>query len=218
MNGKELIAKTIAKELKQGEVVNLGIGIPTLVCNYLSEDSGIFFHSENGILGVGEVAKSDEVDKDLVNAGKIPVTVNLGASFFDSAASFAMIRGGHVDVAVIGALEVDEQGRVANWLIPGQNVLGVGGAMDLIEGVRRIIVAITHTTKDGSSKIVKLLGYPKSSERSVDMVVTELAVFKVVNHELILSEIAPGVTLDEIKEKTEATFTVDEQLLKQVTN
>lgn len=208
MNMKQVIASTVAKHLNEGEIVNLGIGIPTLVTEYLPEQSSIFIHSENGILGVASVPEGQEPDYDLVNAGKIPVGVDEGASFFDSADSFAMIRGGHVDVAVIGALEVDAKGRIANWSVPGKNVLGVGGAMDLVEGVGRVIIATTHTTKDGLPKIVEQANYPLTSQRSVDLIITELATFKVEDHQLILCELAEGVTLEEVRQKTTASFTI----------
>ncbi|MDV6377460.1 3-oxoacid CoA-transferase subunit B [Sporosarcina sp. GW1-11] len=209
MNVKQIIASTVAKHLNEGEIVNLGIGIPTLVTEYLPDDSSIYIHSENGILGVASVPEDQEPDFDLVNAGKIPVGINEGASFFDSADSFAMIRGGHVDVAVIGALEVDRKGRIANWSVPGKNVLGVGGAMDLVEGVGRVIIATTHTTKDGLPKIVEQANYPLTSQRSVDLIITELATFRVKEHQLILSELADGVTIKEVKRKTAAKFTID---------
>ncbi|PIC65166.1 succinyl-CoA--3-ketoacid-CoA transferase [Sporosarcina sp. P13] len=209
MNVKQIIASTVAKHLNEGEIVNLGIGIPTLVTDYLHDDSSIYIHSENGILGVAPVPEEQEPDFDLVNAGKIPVGINEGASFFDSADSFAMIRGGHVDVAVIGALEVDEKGRIANWSVPGKNVLGVGGAMDLVEGVGRVIIATTHTTKDGLPKIVEHAHYPLTSQRSVDLIITELATFRVKEQQLILSELAEGVTIEEVKRKTTAKFIIE---------
>lgn len=208
MNEKERIARRVAKELQNGNIVNLGIGIPTLVVEYLPEKIEVFIHSENGILGVGPAPAADEVDKDLVNAGKLPVTVSTGASYFDSAASFAMIRGGHVDVSILGVLQVDEQGRVANWAVPGKSVLGVGGAMDLLEGSKKVIVATTHTTKEGSPKLVKQATYPLTSIRRVDLIVTELAVFEVRDRTLVLTELAPHVTLEEVRSKTEAHFQV----------
>ncbi len=208
MNEKKRIAARIAQELRNGDVVNLGIGIPTMVVDYLPESIRVFIHSENGILGVGPTPSPDETDSDLVNAGKMPVTVLNGASFFDSAASFAMIRGGHVDVSILGALEVDEQGRIANWAVPGKSVLGVGGAMDLLEGSRKIIVATTHTTKDGRPKLVKETAYPLTSLRRADLIVTDLSVFAVTDDGLILTELFPSVTLEEVMAKTEASFRV----------
>lgn len=208
MDKKVLIASRVAKELKNGDVVNLGIGIPTMVTDYLPEGVNVFIHSENGILGVGPTPAPDEVDPDLVNAGKLPVTIKEGASFFDSAASFAMIRGGHVDVSILGVLQVDEQGRIANWALPGQAVLGVGGAMDLLEGAKKVIVATTHTTKDGEPKLVRTAGCPLTSQRKADLIVTELAVFEVTEAGLVLTELSDGVTLDEVAAKTDAKYTV----------
>jgi 3-oxoacid CoA-transferase len=209
MNVKQKIAARVAKELKNGDIVNLGIGIPTMVVDYLSDKIEVFIHSENGILGVGPTPKENEMDPDLVNAGKLPVTVLEGSSFFDSAASFAMIRGGHVDVSILGALEVDEQGLIANWAVPGKSVLGVGGAMDLLEGSRKVIVATAHTTKNGDPKLVKQTKYPITSLRKVDLIVTELAVFKVDDSGLILIELSLDTTLDEVKKKTEASFQIE---------
>lgn len=208
MDKKVLIASRVAKELKNGDVVNLGIGIPTMVTDYLPENVKVFIHSENGILGVGPTPLPSEVDPDLVNAGKLPVTIRPGASFFDSAASFSMIRGGHVDVSILGVLQVDEQGRIANWALPGQAVLGVGGAMDLLEGAKKVIVATTHTTKDGEPKLVRKASCPLTSQRKADLIVTELAVFEVTEEGLVLIELADGVSLDEVAAKTEARFTV----------
>ena len=208
MNIKERIASRVAQELQDGDVVNLGIGIPTLVANYIDEELNVFIHSENGILGVGPHPKRMSWILNLVNAGKLPVTVNQGASFFDSASSFAMIRGGHIDVAILGVLEIDEKGIIANWALPGEAVLGVGGAMDLLEGVQKVIVATTHTTKDGRSKIVKQLNYPHTSTRRADLIVTELAVFSVDEEGLTLKELAPSVRLAEVQQKTEASFKV----------
>lgn len=209
MNAKEQIAARVAKELKEGDVVNLGIGIPTLVADFIDDKLNVFIHSENGILGVGPSPAPEELDPNLVNAGKKPVTVLAGASFFDSATSFAMIRGGHVTVAILGALEVDEQGQIANWAVPNEAVLGVGGAMDLLEGVGKVIVATTHTTKDGKPKLVRELTCPITSRRKADLIVTELAVFAVEAEGLVLKELAPSVTLDQVKQLTEAQFRVD---------
>lgn len=201
-NAQELIAKRAAGELKDSSVVNLGIGIPTFVAKYI-EDDRIHFHTENGLLGVTEAA---EIDPNLVNAGKLPVGERVGAAFFDSAASFGMIRGGHVDCAILGALQVDEKGKIANWAIPGKNIIGVGGAMDLLVGAKKVIVTTTHTTKDGASKLMKACTFPITSTRSVDMIITELAVFKVVDRQLVLTELMPGATLDDVKMKTDASF------------
>ena len=200
----EMIAKRAAAELQGPCVVNLGIGIPTLVANYI-EDDVVHFHTENGLLGVTEVG---EVDPNLVNAGKLPVGEKAGAAFFNSAESFGMIRGGHVDVAILGVLQVDENGRIANWAIPGRNIIGVGGAMDLLVGAKKVIVTTTHTTKDGKSKLLKECTFPITSTRSVDMVITDLAVFDVVEERLILKELMPEVTLEEVRRRTEAHFIV----------
>ncbi|SFA69641.1 MULTISPECIES: 3-oxoacid CoA-transferase subunit B [unclassified Bacillus (in: firmicutes)] len=212
MSHKEFIAKRAAKALEDGDIVNLGIGIPTLVADYVPEEIEVYLHSENGILGVGPTPKPEEIDKNLVNAGKLPVTIEEGSSFFDSASSFAMIRGGHVDVSILGVLQVDEKGRVANWAVPGKSVLGVGGAMDLLEGSKRVIVTTLHTTKEGDSKIVKELQYPITSERRVDLIITELAVFEVEEDGLVLIETAPGISVEHVEKNTEATFRVSQSV------
>ena len=198
------IAKRVAQELEGPIVVNLGIGIPTLVAEYLAADD-IYLHTENGLLGVTDVEEAD-VDPNLVNAGKLPVGEAIGASYFNSSDSFSMIRGGHVDAAILGALQVDETGIIANWAVPGKNIMGVGGAMDLLVGAKKVFVTMSHTSKDGSSKLVKQCTYPITSTRSVDMIFTELAVFKVENKQLKLVELMPGVSIEEIREKTEAEF------------
>ncbi len=184
--------------------MNLGIGIPTLVAEYLTADD-IYMHTENGLLGVTDVEEAD-VDPNLVNAGKLPVGEAIGASYFNSSDSFSMIRGGHVDAAILGALQVDETGIIANWAVPGKNIMGVGGAMDLLVGAKKVFVTMSHTSKDGSSKLVKQCTYPITSTRSVDMIFTELAVFKVENQQLKLVELMPGVSIEEVREKTEAEF------------
>ncbi|MDQ1145692.1 3-oxoacid CoA-transferase [Bacillus sp. SORGH_AS 510] len=208
MSNKHMIAKRAGLALEDGDIVNLGIGIPTLVADYVPEGIKVYLHSENGILGVGPTPQPDEVDKNLVNAGKLPVTVEQGASFFDSASSFAMIRGGHIDVSILGVLQVDENGRVANWAVPGKSVLGVGGAMDLLEGSRKVIVTTLHTTKEGESKIVKDLQYPVTSLRKVDLIITELGVFEVDEEGLVLIELSTGQTIESVKSKTDARFRV----------
>jgi 3-oxoacid CoA-transferase B subunit len=207
MNDKQLIASRAAALLQPGWFVNLGIGIPTLVTHYVEPDT-ICFQTENGLLGVGSPPEAEQVDPNLVDAAKKPVTERLGAAFFDSAASFAMIRGGHIDAVVLGALEVDEQGRVANWTVPGKPVLGVGGAMDLMVGARNVIVVMTHNARDGSTKLVRECTLPLTTPRPVDWVVTELAMFRVEAKGLVLTELAPGVTVDELKGRTEARFSV----------
>ncbi len=203
---KDLIARRAARLLQPGWVVNLGIGIPTLVSKYIDGDS-IYLHTENGLLGVG-APPPGPADPNLIDAGKRPVTQRLGAAFFDSAASFAMIRGGHVDAAVLGALQVDERGRIANWAVPGEPVLGVGGAMDLLVGVRCAVVVMTHTTKDGEPKIVPSCTLPLTSLRGADWVVTELAAFRVDRDGLELVECAPGVEVKEVRARTSARFRV----------
>ncbi|MGE6720127.1 3-oxoacid CoA-transferase subunit B [Peribacillus frigoritolerans] len=208
MGDKELmqnmIAKRAAKELTGPCIVNLGIGIPTLVAKYI-DDENVFFHTENGLLGVAEVAEN-EIDPNLVNAGKLPVGQSIGASFFNSAESFAMIRGGHIDVAILGVLQVGQTGEIANWAVPGKNIMGVGGAMDLLVGAKKVIVTMTHTSKEGKSKVLKKCTYPITSTRSVDMIITELAVFEVIDKQLKLIELMPGVTIEEVRAKTEADF------------
>lgn len=208
MSAKERIANRAAQFLQNGDIVNLGIGIPTLVADYIPAHLSIFLHTENGILGVGPTPV-ESPDPNLVNAGKLPVTILTGASYFDSPSSFAMIRGGHIDISILGVLQVDEKGRIANWAVPGKAVLGVGGAMDLLEGSKKIIVTTLHTTKAGKSKFVRKLDYPLTSERKVDLIITELAVFAVDGEGLVLVETAPGITIDDVKEKTEAPFRVE---------
>jgi acetate CoA/acetoacetate CoA-transferase beta subunit len=201
---QELIAKRAAQELTGPCVVNLGIGIPTLVAKFI-EDPTVYFHTENGLLGVADV-EEDQIDPNLVNAGKMPVGETVGASFFNSAESFAMIRGGHVDVAILGVLQVDQTGQIANWAVPGKNIMGVGGAMDLLVGAKKVIVTTTHTSKDGKSKLLKKCTFPITSTRSVDMIITELAVFEITDNQLRLIELMPDVTIEEVREKTEADF------------
>ncbi|WP_462406607.1 3-oxoacid CoA-transferase subunit B [Gracilibacillus sp. Marseille-QA3620] len=203
-----LIAKRAAKALAGSRIVNLGIGIPTLVAEYIGEDTAVCLHTENGLLGVTKAA-AEEVDLNLVNAGKLPVGQGIGSSFFHSADSFGMIRGGHVDAAVLGALQVDQSGRIANWAVPGQSILGVGGAMDLLAGAKSVIVTMTHTAKNGASKIVKECSYPLSGRRSVDLIVTDLAVFEVSKGSLHLVELMPGASLQMVQERTEADFVSD---------
>lgn len=204
---KDLIARRAARLLQRGWVVNLGVGIPTLVARYLEED-GIYLHSENGLLGVGPPPGPGQLDPNLVDASKRPVTQRPGASFFDSAASFAMIRGGHVDAAVLGALQVDEGGLIANWAVPGEPVLGVGGAMDLLVGVRTVIVVMSHTTRDGAPKLVRRCSLPVSAIRPADWIVTELATFRHGGAALVLTGLAPGVDEATVRARTEARFTV----------
>ncbi|RQW36733.1 CoA transferase subunit B [Novosphingobium sp. LASN5T] len=206
------IAARASRELKDGDYVNLGIGVPTLVPNFLSEGIDVTFQSENGMLGVGPFPLESEVDADLINAGKQTVTALAGASFVNSAESFAMIRGGHVDLSILGALEVAENGDLANWTIPGKMVKGMGGAMDLVAGVARIVILMDHVSKGGEPKFRKSCSLPLTGANVVDMIITDLAVFERKERgssSFRLSELAPGVTLDELRSKTEAAFTVD---------
>lgn len=201
------MAKRALQELKNGDVVNLGIGIPTLVADLITPKHGVILHTENGMLGVGpEPLDGGGAMNYPVNAGKIPVTAVPGSSYFDSADSFAMIRGKHVDIAVMGGLEVDEHGNLANWAVPGQPLLGVGGAMDLASGAKTLIITMNHNNRDGSSKIVPTCTLPLTALNSVDMVITELAVFKYIDSKLTLIELMPGATLEEVREKTTAKF------------
>jgi len=204
------IAARAARELHPGEVVNLGIGIPNLIPRFLEDDSGIFVHTENGLLGVGPPPDEDELDEDLIDAAKRPITALPGAAYFDSAQSFAMIRGGHVDTAVLGALQVGERGDIANWAVPGKDVLGVGGAMDLVVGARRVIVTMTATSSSGEPKIVDRCSFPLTAVAAVDTVVTELCVFQRRNGSLCLTELLDGATVDDVAAVTTARFAVDD--------
>ncbi|OUR97829.1 succinyl-CoA--3-ketoacid-CoA transferase [Halobacteriovorax marinus] len=205
---KDQIAMRIAKELKDGFYVNLGIGIPTLVANYVPKDIEIMLQSENGLLGMGEFPTEENVDADLINAGKQTVTCATGAAFFDSADSFAMIRGGHVDLTVLGAFEVDQNGNIASWMIPGKLVKGMGGAMDLVAGAENIIVAMTHANKHGVSKILKQCSLPLTGVQCVKKIVSDLAVLELIDGKFHLIERAPGVSVEEIQEKTEAELVI----------
>ena len=208
---RELIVKRVAKELKDGDVVNLGIGMPTLVANYIPEDMDVTFQSENGFLGLGPAPEAGCEDEYIVNAGAQPVTIQSGGLFFDSATSFAIIRGGHVDVTVLGALQVDEEGNLANWMIPGKMVPGMGGAMDLVVGAKRVIVAMEHTAK-GAPKILKKCSLPLTASHQVNTIITEMGVMEVTAKGLELVEIAEGLTVEEVQAATEATLIVSENL------
>lgn len=208
---KEIIAKRVAQELKDGQLVNLGIGLPTLVANYIPEGMHITFQSENGMVGMGPAAAAGAEDMDITNAGGQYVTILPHGAFFDSATSFALIRGGHVDATVLGALEVDEEGNLANWIVPGKMVPGMGGAMDLVTGAKRVIVAMQHTGK-GEPKILKKCRLPLTAKAEVDLIVTELCVIEVTKEGLILREIHKDTTIEEVISLTEAALIIPEEV------
>jgi len=206
---REQIAMRVAKEFKDGDYVNLGIGIPTLAANYVPSDISVMLQSENGLLGMGPYPTEDQVDADMINAGKETVTAGVGSSIFNSAESFAMIRGGHVDFTVLGAFEVDVNGSIASWMIPRKLVKGMGGAMDLVAGAKNIIVTMTHADKHGNSKLLQACTLPLTGVNCITSIITDLAVLEVKNHAFYLRERAPGVSIDEIRQKTAGKLVVE---------
>ncbi|WP_312563352.1 3-oxoacid CoA-transferase subunit B [Anaerospora sp.] len=212
MDAKEIIARRVALEFKDGNVVNLGIGIPTLVADYIPQDINVLLHSENGYIGLGPAVHP--IDPDVVNAGAKPASVIAGGAMFDSVMSFAIVRGGHLDFTVLGALEVDSSGNLANWMVPGKIVPGMGGAMDLVVGAKQVIVAMEHAAKDGAPKIVKECTLPLTGKSVITKIVTNLAVFCVTKLGLELTEVAPGVTVEQVRGATEAEFSISPFLIE----
>lgn len=213
MDKREVIARRVAKEFKDGDVVNLGIGIPTLVANYIPSQIKVHLQSENGILGLGPVPNEEEIDDNVLDAGGKHISAAKGASFFDSAYSFSLIRGGHIDITVLGALEVDEEGNLANWMIPGKKVSGMGGAMDLVVGAKRVIVAMEHLNKNGECKIIQRCNLPLTAAKQVNTIITDMGVMEIDKEKgIILKEVAPNITLEEIKKATKSNLIIAEDL------
>jgi len=212
MNPKELIVRRVAKEFKNNDIVNLGIGMPTMATDYIPEGVNIIVEAEHGFLGMGPRPKEGEENWDLVDAGGKPTSILPGGSYFDSSMSFAMIRGGHIDKSVLGALQVDQHGNLANWMVPGKIVPGMGGAMDLVVGAKKVIVTMEHTTKDGLPKIMKECNMPLTACNEVDLIITNMAVIEVTKEGLVLKETAPGVSIAEIVRATEADLIISEDL------